>query len=1029
MIESFSGGGSAESRSAGSQFPQVFGKYVLLRPMARGGMGELFLAAAGEVGGFEKLSVVKKVLQHLLDPAVRRRFLDEVKVVVRLNHANLVQVFDAGRVEQEYYLAMELVEGKDLRALWNRCAKLHRRIPVDLAIFVVREICRGLAYVHDAGSLDLVHRDISPPNILVGYRGEIKITDFGLAKHAIKREFTSPGVVYGRYSYLSPEQARGLPADRRSDVYASGIVLWEMLTGRQLFPAGGVNGQGPALSVLQHPESELPSSIVPGIPEGLDAVVQRALAPEREERYQTAEELRVSLSEILTRFYPSCDVDRVAGFMREIFARELKLETQEYAKFVRADLAKVRLSSRIADTLSIKDTLAIEDTQSMALSDSDIHELEPRARHTAWESGPSQASFERAATDRIDMVVGQRYRIDRLLGVGGMGAVYEATHLALGKSYALKILHDIYGRDPDIIDRFMREARSATQTGHPNIIDVTDIGTMESGDLYFVMELLEGTDLSDVIRQDGPLGVRRAVNIACQICRALGAAHDAGIIHRDLKSENVILTPRPQDPDFVKVLDFGICKQVDGTSSARTTPGMVMGSPDYMAPEQAAGLQAGAESDVYALGTILFEMLTARLPFRGRNAIDVLMQKAARVAELVTRYQSEIPSELAVVVARCLERDPAARISSMRQLEYELTRAMEGRASAVAAMIGLSIPDAEIDRSPGEVVALGSGVDPSSDLDNDPNTEVYTVHGETSGRVAAEVLEREVDAYDMLRSRWKPALRAAGLVVAGGLVVAALLTDWGDAAGSSSEGSHPTDGPRDGTPQLPSDEGNGATEPTQSVVPALRNNAAVPGGSEAKLPLAEDGVGAPDTDAPVPGAAALVAEAKKALAAGHWQEPVAGSLAMVLAGLAMVDPGNEALSILRKQAAKKLQPLGDRAVRRKQWGEAVEAYRDLLRVWPEHEVRADLVAALRRYGWERRRGREYAASLTVADEVLNLEENDFLALKLRADSLAGLKRWEAATAAYRAAMRQRPKNKDVRRAYWHARKKSKGGSG
>jgi eukaryotic-like serine/threonine-protein kinase len=142
-------------------FPQLFGKYVLVRTMARGGMGELFLAAAGE-RGFEKPCVVKKVLHNLDDAGVHRRFLDEAKVVVRLNHANLVQVFDAGRVNEDYYLAMELVEGKDLRAVWNRCAQLHRRIPVDVAMFVLREVLRGLDYVHDAMSLDLVHRDISP---------------------------------------------------------------------------------------------------------------------------------------------------------------------------------------------------------------------------------------------------------------------------------------------------------------------------------------------------------------------------------------------------------------------------------------------------------------------------------------------------------------------------------------------------------------------------------------------------------------------------------------------------------------------------------------------------------------------------------------------------------------------------------------------------------------------------------------------------------------------------------------------------
>ena len=150
----------ADTRAAGrastSEYPQVFGKFVLIRPLARGGMGEIFLAAAGETGGYEKLCVVKRVIGDITDAAVHRRFLDEAKVVVRLNHPNLVTVFDAGLVGDDTYLAMELVEGKDLRAVWNRCAQLHRRIPVDFALFVAREMCRGLDYVHDAMGLDPV---------------------------------------------------------------------------------------------------------------------------------------------------------------------------------------------------------------------------------------------------------------------------------------------------------------------------------------------------------------------------------------------------------------------------------------------------------------------------------------------------------------------------------------------------------------------------------------------------------------------------------------------------------------------------------------------------------------------------------------------------------------------------------------------------------------------------------------------------------------------------------------------------------
>jgi serine/threonine protein kinase len=1025
---SLSGSHGAADSSPGDRrkdnaFPQVFGKYVLLRPMARGGMGELFLAAAGETGGFEKLCVVKKVLTDLDDGGVRRRFLDEAKVVVRLNHANLVQVFDAGRVGEDHYLAMELVEGKDLRGVWNRCAQLHRRIPVDFAIFVVRELCRALDYVHDAMSLDLVHRDISPPNIMVSYHGQIKVTDFGLATHAIKRELTNPGVVFGRYSYLSPEQARGLPADRRTDIYASGIVLWEMLTGRQLFPADRHQAVGAsALAELRNPTIKAPSEIVPGIPEGLDAVVLEALAVEREDRFQTAGDFKVALSEVLTRHYPSCDVDRVAAFMREIFAREFELEAQDYASYAREDFSPIRAQATIHDdTLSISDAIQLDPprtsktqltpetsrqasgelgskangTSSIELEDGDIFELDAGKAQASWSDAPSTEELAAAAAERVGSVVDKRYRVDRLLGVGGMGAVFAATHLALGKTYALKILHEVYGRDPDIIDRFMREARAATQTGHPNIIDVVDIGTMEEGDLYFVMELLEGTDLGTVIRQSGPLAVRRAVHIARQICRAVGAAHEAGIIHRDLKSENVVLTVKGGDPDFVKVLDFGICKQIDTVSSSQTTPGMVMGSPDYMAPEQAAGAAADIKSDIYALGTILFEMLTGRLPFAGRNAIDVLMKKGSGPAPKVDELRPEVPPALAAVVERCLDRDLDARPETMKALEYELTRSLEGRASAVAALMGLQL-DAQAAAS-----ASGSGPQqaaaPEDPRDEAPAEKIVTVHDQAAARsLAAQKLEQDK------QPRWGLWLGLGGAaVVITALIIGVAMSnrDDGRAADASEAG----------------ERAEGASERPEAGED--------PGGE-----IAETGAESETGAAPGPAndAESIVSRAEKALAAGHWREPLGESLAVELNNLGIVDPSHEAIARLRREAEAVLEPKARAAAEGKDWATAVAAYRDLLAVWPEHEeARESVVDALRHLGRQQRDAGDYADLLETANELLNREPNLFAGLKYRAEALAGLERWEEAVPAYRAAMRVRASNKDVKKGYWQARQKLK----
>ena len=1023
---------SAQSGTYGA-FPQVFGKYVLLRPMARGGMGELFLAAAGETGGFEKLCVVKKVLTELQDDGVRRRFLDEAKVVVRLNHANLVQVFDAGRVADDDYLAMELVEGKDLRAVWNRCAQLHRRIPVDFAMFVVRELCRGLDYVHDAMGLDLVHRDISPPNIMVSYHGQIKITDFGLATHAIKRELTNPGVVFGRYSYLSPEQARGLPADRRTDIYASGIVLWEMLTGRQLFPADRHQAAGPrALAELRNPSIRRPSAIVPGVPEGLDEVVLRALAVEREDRFQTAGEFKVALSEVLTRHYPSSDVDSVAAFIRDIFSREYKLESQDYASYAREDFSPIRAqAAHDTDTLSIADPEADaprqgdRETSSIELDDSDIVELESSRVKAGWQGGPDAEELAAAASARVGEVVAQRYRIDRLLGVGGMGAVYAVTHLSLGKTYALKVLHEVYGRDPDLIARFMREARAATQTGHPNIIDVVDVGTMEAGDTYFVMELLEGTDLGTVIRQSGPLAIRRAVHVGRQICRAVAAAHDAGIIHRDLKSDNVVLTVRGGDPDFVKVLDFGICKQIDtSASSSQTTPGMVMGSPDYMAPEQAAGAAANGKSDIYALGTILFEMLTGRLPFTGRNAIDVLMKKGAGPAPSVADIRPEVPPPLVEVVRRCLSRDLQRRPASMKALEYELTRAIEGRASAVAAVMGLQL-DAEA-----AATAAGSGPQPRAG----------------GFELAGEIAETEQARTEETPAPQSPADSAVS-------PAASVITVHDQAAAREAEAARPSRGGGRAVlwlvfgvaavlvavflldPELlPWIESQADAERAQVEPPPESEQLATPPEGTGTGPVIDetstgDSEGESEGDTGDQALSAepetIVARAEDALAEEHWREPAAGSLAIELTNLGIVDPGNEAIGRLRRDAAKVIEPRARQASKDRDWSAAVDGYRDLLAVWPDNEdAREEFVSALRALARSQLNKREYTQLLATADELLNLEPKLYLALHYRAEALYGLERYEEAVPAFRAAMKIRS-SKDAKRRYWRARQKLK----
>jgi serine/threonine protein kinase len=639
-------------------YPLKFGKYVLLKPMARGGMGAIFLAAAGEPG-FQKFCVIKKVIAEKTDRAKANRFLDEAKVVLRLSHANLVPTFDAGEVDGEFYIAMELVEGKDLREIWNRCVRTKTRIPLDVALHVAREIARALAYVHSHADLSLVHRDVAPPNILISYFGEVKLTDFGLARSVLKQENTAPGVVFGRASYLSPEQARGETADARTDVYSLGIVLWELVTGNQYLQLANLD-PATAMSLVRHPRAQPPSSKAPWITPNLDALLLRALAPDREQRFQSAEEMRKALSDIIAQISPRADAERTADFLRGLYdaiSKEERAERDrllaESAALLAPPAASTRPSARIPVALS------------------------------ALDLGSTKLQFpkeddESLGVDFTGRVIDSRYRVIRKIGEGGMGTVYAGEHVEIGKGVAIKILHPAYSTQQDLVERFRREARAASRIGHPHIIDVTDFGETEDGCAYFVMEHLDGIDLADVLSHERRLAPERACQIAIQICRALAAAHAAGVIHRDLKPENIFLVARDGQADFVKVLDFGIARSM-GRARRLTNPGVAMGTPEYMAPEQAEGGAVDQRSDIYSVGALIYEMTSGSPPQMSRDK-ELIPPRGIK---------ADVPEELDRIVVRALAPRPADRYQSMAQFEYDLVKSLYGRPRAVAEMLGL----------------------------------------------------------------------------------------------------------------------------------------------------------------------------------------------------------------------------------------------------------------------------------------------------------------------------------------------------
>ena len=283
-------------------------------------------------------------------------------------------------------------------------------------------------------------------------------------------------------------------------------------------------------------------------------------------------------------------------------------------------------------------------------------------------------AFSQREVDLSGQELDQRYRTIRLIGEGGMGAVYEAEHLELRRRVAIKVLHAAYSRDAEAVTRFREEARAASRIGHANIVDVTDSGTTGQGRIFFVMELLSGVDLAAVIAAQPRLSLERALHITEQLCEALHAAHESGIVHRDLKPENIFLTEHNGNHDFVKILDFGIAKNLAlAASDGRLTmPGVAMGTPEYMAPEQAAGEDVDRRVDVYATATILYEMLTGRLPYRADNLMQLLNKKASDLPDPPSNHRPGLAQHIEAAILQGLQADPHERLPSMRALTEAL---------------------------------------------------------------------------------------------------------------------------------------------------------------------------------------------------------------------------------------------------------------------------------------------------------------------------------------------------------------------
>lgn len=395
-----------------------------------------------------------------------------------------------------------------------------------------------------------------------------------------------------------------------------------------------------------------------------------------------------------------------------------------------------------------------KDTATLCPSDGSVLEMEGRAL--------------------VGRTLAGKYRVDELVSEGGMGAVYRGTHILMDKTVALKVLHPALAADNIIVARFSREARAASRISHPHAISVTDFGESEDGIVFLVMEFLHGRTLKEVVKSTGLLPLNRVVEIMRQICGALEAAHAENVVHRDLKSDNIMLLDVAEG-DWVKVLDFGIAKiqEPAGQDPGLTAPDLIIGTPQYMSPEQCSqSSEIDARSDIYSLGVILFEMLAGHAPFSGDSPTTVMLKHLQEAPPDLLKERGDLPAEVGDVVARTLAKKPEDRFQTVRDLRMSLTSAAENRT------IPHAVTDDEILRNERLanriIVSTGYGVGPR-DNEQDVDDEITVVHPSPAGAPAlspAAVSGPPVTQSSGANSWRIAAIALLGVVILGGVLFA-----------------------------------------------------------------------------------------------------------------------------------------------------------------------------------------------------------------------------------------------------------------
>ena len=655
------------------------------------------------------------------------RFEREAQAIAQLRHPHIVGIYRYGEMEGLLYIAMEYIEGVDLEVVLADYSAKGEFIPPERASRITRQLGQALDYAHTKG---VIHRDIKPSNIMLDGQGNTILTDFGL----VLVDDNTRGEIFGTPYYIAPEQAiSSAKAVPQSDLYAVGVILYEMFTAKLPFDAN--HPYDVALMHVSEPPPP-PCDLREDLSPEVEAVILKALAKKPEQRYPTGAALANALDQALFGKRPSSprtgrsfseNIARLASSGKhtpqennpgpdslpalpgavvaqtpsgarqgKVMGRRYKMRNiQSLLLALTADFTEEELRQLYIDLPEFKpvhhqlvqsrgkgeivrklleyadQTLQVDDLLTLAKE----HNPDIYKRYEPY--------YESTTTSHKGLTGATlgKYSVIEPLGRGGMAEVYKAFQPGLARYVAIKVIHDYLIEDEEFLERFESEAMAVSNLRHPHIVQVFDFDRDEDR-YYMVMEFIDGPTLETILKEykdkNQPFPLAEIVKVFKSLADAIDHAHSRGLIHRDLKPSNILFTPRER----LVLTDFGIAR--NNNVPSYTTANAIVGTPAYMAPEQARGEPVTIQSDVYSMGVILYELATGHLPFEGDTPLAIILKLVDGTPPPPTQFNPDLPLAVEQVILKAIHRLPSERYNSAGDLVQALETAITSDPKALA---------------------------------------------------------------------------------------------------------------------------------------------------------------------------------------------------------------------------------------------------------------------------------------------------------------------------------------------------------